>query len=48
LSTPEFENELAQPGVAEASTGDRASYRNDKGFAHKPSAALYIASGIGV
>jgi len=36
------------PGVAEASAGARAFCRNDKGFAHKPSAALYIASGIGV
>jgi len=35
-------------GVAEESTGARASCRDDKGFAHKPSAALYIASGIGV
>jgi hypothetical protein len=36
------------PGVAEESTGVKTSGRDDKGFAHKSSDALYIASGIRV
>jgi hypothetical protein len=47
-SVHEFENERAQPGCCRSISWGKGILPQRKGFAHKPSAALYIASGIGV